>query len=260
MIPPGKHANTYLGLIGLLKPEITAGDTPQELIGAILPHAVPETGLARETRLYTDPSGSRLRITFDEHGQPAAGHPSFPAAGALRARLRGFSPRPGDTYAEAHAVYEVFDGETLLYPVVATVADPHALAGWKQDASGTLQLTVFPHRAEVFASAEEFATHQQAEAPDRPHFSAKAFVPTGINERAPGQPPQPSGMFTGIVRSAESRTVQLTGQGVTLVELETHGGTLSLVANRDAFSVLPAPGNVMRARGWLTGQFSPDLN
>lgn len=260
MVDGGKQANSYLGLIGLVGEDVAAGETPGDLITSILPRCVPESGLARETRLYTDPSGVRVRISLDEKGGPLAAHVSFPAPGRLPVRLKGYVPRPGDTYADAHAYYEVLGGGDVLYPLVATVADPHAIGGWAQDMAGSLQITVFPHRFEVFGSPEDFSRHQQTTAPDRPQYAAKSFVPTGIVERDANMPAEPSGMFVGLVKGAEERVVQLTGNRIVAVAVETYGGTLTLVANRAAFGKLPELGNVVRAKGWLSGQFYPSVN
>lgn len=255
-----RQANTYLGLVGLVDADLAPGATPDELIAKVLPRCVSESGLARETRLYTDPSGARVRISLDEAGRPLAAQASFLALGELPVRLKGFVPRPDDTYAEAHAYYEVIGQGEVLYPLVATVADPHSIGGWAQDQAGTLQLTVFPHRFEVFQSEAEFSLHQQATAPDRPQYAAKSFVPAGILERGANIPAEPSGIVAGIVSGADERITQLTGNRIVSVAIDTYGGTLTLVADRGAFGDLPRPGNVLRARGWLCGQFLPSLN
>lgn len=260
MANSGKQANTYLGLAGLVDPEIVPGTTPGDLITDVLPRCVAERGLARETRLYSDPSGVRLRISLDEKGGPLAAHVSFPSPGQLPVRLKGYVPRPEDTYADAHAYYEVLGNGEVLYALVATVADPHTIGAWTQDMTGTLQLTVFPHRFEIFGSPADFSLYQQTTAPDQRHFAAKAFIPTGIVERDSNMPAEPSGMFVGVVTAAEERIVQLTGNRIVAVAAETHGGTLTLFANRSAFGELPRPGNVVRAKGWLIGQFHPSMN
>ncbi|MFN4025406.1 MAG: hypothetical protein ACK4MQ_11280 [Hyphomonas sp.] len=260
MADSSKQANTYLGLIGLVDADVVAGTTPGDLIADVLPRCVPESGLARETRLYADPSGARIRISLDEQGGPLAAHVSFPAVGRLPVRLKGFVPRPEDTYADAHAYYEVLGGGEVLYPVVATVVDPHAIGEWGQDITGSLQLTVFPHRFEVFGSAADFSLHQQTTAPGRPQYAAKAFVPSGIVERDANTPAEPFGLFTGVVTGTDERVVTLTGNRIVAVAVETYGGSLTLVANRAAFRELPQAGNIVRAKGWLSGQFYPSVS
>jgi hypothetical protein len=250
------QADTYFGLCGFLAPKLSPGQTPEAIARLALPYAREETGLVRPTRLYTDPSGAWLRIGYSGEGAPESCQPFFPGTERMMARLRGFSPRPDDTYMDAHGYFEVMRGEEALYPLVATLAEPHRIARWAQDQLGQLSLTMLPHRFELFADEAAFAAHQQATADGRAHLAARAFIATGPAGPGGGVS-EPSAAMTGIVRTAEERAVELTGYAVAVLGVATYGGAVTLVANRGAFGTLPAPGSLVRAQGWMSAVFEP---
>jgi hypothetical protein len=250
-------ADTYFGLIGLAPARVGQTSALGSMIEKALPRAVDDPGLPLPASLYADPSGARLRIGRRREGDVIAIEPSFIGTAAMRARLAGASPRPGDTHINVQGYFQVLEDDAEMFPVVAALADPQRLLSWPQDVLGRLNLTLLPHEFEVFGSEAEFLAAQAQAAEGRPKIAARAFFPTGLFE-AQGKPAQPAGMFTGQVQSVRELTVELTGLPIVVVAAATLGGGVTMVANRGAFARLPERGNILRAFGFLSAQFTPD--
>ncbi len=256
MSQPGR-ADSYFGLIGLADPAISRiSDGFAPMLSAILPRARDEHGLAFPSKLYTDASGARLRIGMNGEGAPVAIAPSFLGAGSMLGRLVGFAPRPTDSFIEAQGYFQIMDRGEDAFPLVAALSDPQKIAQWTENCVGFLQVTLLPHEFDLFASPQTFMEYQRQAAPDRPPFAPRAVIPTGVFE-PDGKPSQPAAMVIGEIIDVRELTVALTGRAIVALELATFAGTLSVVANREAFAGLPKGGNTLRAFGFVMAQFEP---
>ncbi|MCB9568071.1 MAG: hypothetical protein H6710_12820 [Myxococcales bacterium] len=155
------------------------------------------------------------------------------------------------------------DPEDGLYPLVFDCPDRLVFGELDLPIFASVQLAAFAHALERWPDVDAYESASAAEGdPERPRLASMAFIPAGLLQAAEseeGTPAEAFAIVSGVVRTAAERINPLTGVRFQWAEIETFGGTLDVVVDRQLLGGAPLePGNVIVGTFWLSGQIGPE--
>ena len=203
---------------------------------------------------FADLSGAELWLQLDGEEEWIGMNPHFRGKSRvpvfLQQRvLREQSDLDGAYIAWANPL-DPDDPQSGDFPLVFDVPD-FLVNHSDRNPNASVQLTAFSQEARLFEDPEAFQLAQEAE--EIP-FAAQSFIPVGLVGNNEDDSPDAIALITGLVRDAEERKYQFSGQWFHWILLETFGMTLDVVVDHRALDSVPQPGNVLQVQAWLSGQ------
>ncbi|MEZ4451185.1 MAG: hypothetical protein R3B09_17030 [Nannocystaceae bacterium] len=217
--------------------------------------------------VWTAGDGPELWLQLDDEDNLIGMAPHF--AGRNRWRIAVVDEVERDDQTELDGAFYAWccphgdDPEEGLYPFVFDCPDRAVLGEVETPSFASVQLAAFAHAIETWedVDAYDLATRDEEE-PDRPRLSSMAFIPAGLfSGEGEGEqaPPEAYAVLSGVVRTAAERVNPLTGDHYHWAEIETFGGTLDVVVDRNLLEGAPLrAGNVVVGTFWLSGQLGPE--
>ncbi|MCA9656873.1 MAG: hypothetical protein KC486_00880 [Myxococcales bacterium] len=155
------------------------------------------------------------------------------------------------------------DPEEGLYPFVFDCPDRSVFGEIDVPLFASVQLAAFAHGIELWDDVDAYdeATSDEGD-PERPRLASMSFIPAGLirseGEEDPS-PPEAFAVISGVVRASKEVSNPLSGKPFQWAEIETYGGTLDVVIDRELLGERAVePGNVIVGTFWLSGQIGAE--
>lgn len=210
---------------------------------------------------YIEKSGVALYIQFNKRKEYIGFNPHFNGRSKRNVCITNeedsnLSPLDGSLYAWADPA-EKGNPNSGQHPFVFDVPDLQQYMPLRFPLDCQIQLSAFPiEKIGVFDTDEDFCNSQTTKF----KFAVKSFVPSGLfalqtttHEQAPSGP-QPTGMFSGVVKEMATITNQFSGVPFYWMLVETVGGDIDVVSDFDHVQNIPKVGSIIWGNFWLTGR------
>ncbi len=221
---------------------------------------------------FSDPSGAQLWMQVNAERELIGMNPHFDGPSRRLVRLtrkveRDSSPLDGGFYGWANPTRptpqpsETPDEDAPAegdYPFAFDVPDFRVLGPMRFPHEIEVQLVAFASDDfAVFDDEDVFADSQEGEV----KFASQSFIPTGLftnneeGEHDSSLPPQPFGLFAGVIAQCEKRQNGLTGEKFWWIAVDTLGGPVDVVVDADAvLNTTPRVGGVVSGSFFLSGR------
>ncbi len=118
-----------------------------------------------------------------------------------------------------------------------------------------IQLTAFAQELRIYDNEKEYNDSQTTNS----KFATQSFIPSGLfsyGEEKDPNPPQATGMFTGIIKQYERKRNELTNEEFYWLLVDTLGGEVDIVADIRFFEKDPVLNGIVQGQFWLSGQLA----
>jgi len=139
------------------------------------------------------------------------------------------------------------------YPFVFDLPDFKTIGQIDFPKNFVIQLTAFAQELSIYNSEKEYEDSQTSE----PKWATQSFVPSGLfsfGEDKDPNPPQATGMFTGVIKQFERKRNELTNEEFYWLLVDTLGGEVDVVADIRFFEQAPVVNGIVQGVFWLSGQ------
>jgi hypothetical protein len=171
--------------------------------------------------------------------------PYFRGPSRLRVRIEALDGDPQYPFEGRASVWAVpRDDQDQEFPFSVDVADYGLRGELSVGTAVSLPIAGFAHTFEWWPDEESFKTSTVDL-----KLASKSFIPVGMFKDS-GAPPS-SGLFTGIVQTAQRQVNPATGQQFVYVRVETLCGEIDVVADAQSVPVVPIAGGVVKTTCWL---------
>ncbi len=211
---------------------------------------------------WADPSGAELWVQVNWLEMVIGMVPHFSGTSEVRVGLTEALREPDDSPLDgAFHAWADPDPEspgTGLYPFVFDCPDAASYGKVALPSPARAQIAAFAHEIEVFADEASFEAGQDPEMP----MASRSFIPIGLfsgegedeEDEEDEAPPKASALLSGHVRRSEERRNGLTGHRFLWAEVETLGGILDVVADRELLPSGIPEGGLVQGVFWLSGR------
>lgn len=207
--------------------------------------------------IYTDNSGAELYTQFNNSKKLIGANPHFKGKSKRRVCLTRTVERPATALDGAFHCWaapdRANDPDSGVYPFVFDSPDFKTIGEISFPADFEIQLTAFAHELQVFDNEQEYSDSQTTEM----KFATQSFIPSGLfspGEEKDPDPPQATGIFSGIILECERRTNQMSGADFYWLLVDTLGGEVDVVADPRFFEKEPQVNGVVSGHFWLSGR------
>ncbi|WP_046759380.1 hypothetical protein [Kordia jejudonensis] len=207
--------------------------------------------------IFSDASGAELWIQMSKKNKLIGVNPHFKGKSKRTVSLTATIDRPESILDGAFhswaAPTENDNPESGVYPFVFDVPNHKKYLGIEIPQTVDIQLSAFAQEFDYYESEDAFANEQEGE----PKWSSQSFVPSGLfnqNEGNNSNPPEALGLFAGIIKEAEKRKNEFTGQEFYWMLVDTLGGEVDVLADLRFFTTTsPKKGGIVHGQFWLSG-------
>lgn len=208
--------------------------------------------------IYTDPSGAELYIQFDKKNSCIGANPHYKGISKRTVCLTNPVDRPESELDGAFHCWadptEENNPDSGAYPFVFDVPDFKTIGPIDFPKNFEIQLTAFAQELSIYDSEKEYDESQTS----GPKWATHSFVPSGLfsfsEEGQDPNPPQATGMFTGVIKQFEKKLNDLTNEAFYWLLVDTLGGDVDVVADIRFFEKEPKIEGIIQGHFWLSGQ------
>ncbi len=208
--------------------------------------------------VYTDISGAQLFIQFDKTNSCIGANPHFKGISKRIVCLTNALERPESELDGAFHCWadpsEENNPDSGAYPFVFDLPDFKTFGQIDFPKNHDIQLTAFAQELSIYDSEKEYEESQTTEQ----KWATQSFVPSGLfsfgEEEKDPNPPQATGMFTGIIKQFDKKRNELTSEEFYWLLVETLGGEVDVVADIRFFEKAPVLNGIVQGLFWLSGQ------
>jgi len=208
--------------------------------------------------VFTDSSGAELFMQFNKKNELLGANPHFKGKSKRIVCLTNTVERPESELDGAFHCWaeptEVNNPDSGAYPFVFDLPDFKTIDLIDFPKNFDIQLTAFPQELSIYDSEKEYDESQTSE----PKWAIQSFVPSGLFSFGEGEkdpnPPQATGMFTGVIKHFERKRNELTNEEFYWLLVDTLGGEVDVVADIRFFEKEPLINGIVQGQFWLSGQ------
>lgn len=219
--------------------------------------AVPDEGICVA---YTDKSGAELWLILNEDSELMGLNPHFKGQSKRTICLTAIiyptqSPTTEVFYYAWADPTEENKPKTGLYPFVFNAADFKTNTVMEQivlPQNMQIQLAAFAQKMNYYPTKQDFDSSQNTNV----LLDSRLFIPIGLyaDKGAEITNPQPLGMIIGVVKEWQKLQNELTQQSFYWLLIDTHGGTVDMLADTTLLPNDPQIDSIIEAQCWLSGQ------
>lgn len=210
---------------------------------------------------FADKSGAEIFLQTNTKEEIVGFNPAFSGkskrkVGLTKAFERDTSMLDGAFQAWANPSNEDFE-KTGVYPFVFDVPDFRTNEKVELPNLLEIQLTAFASNDfQLYENENNFDSSQT----DEQKVASKSFIPSGLfsfdenGESVELNPPQAHGILTGEIKEFELKTNEFTNEQFYWFWIETFGGEIDVVADKNLIKEEPKVGGIIRGSFWLSGK------
>jgi hypothetical protein len=204
--------------------------------------------------LWSSSSGARLSAHTDKSGAIQCATPSFDGASRLKVRPLGMWADAECKYCDLLHVEVLDSNDQMVYPLPLQI-DDIGMTRERIPLQGTALLRIAGFAEELQAWPDEKA-YEASQTGDRPRFGSRSLIPSGLF----GPAPHPHALITGVVRSSEKRTNEVSRVPFMSLVVDTFGGAYDVVATVEQTKGSLPPGTIVQGTFWLVGRIIEGLS
>jgi hypothetical protein len=209
--------------------------------------------------VFTDTSGAELFIQFNKKNELLGANPHYKGKSKRTVCLTNTVERleselDGAFHCWADPMSEN-DPDSGAYPFVFDLPDFKTIGQIKFPRNFEIQLTAFAQELSIYDNEKEYNDSQTTD----PKFATQSFIPSGLfsfGEEKDPNPPQATGVFTGIIKQYERKRNELTNEEFYWLLVDTLGGEVDIVADIRFFEKDPVLNGIVQGQFWLSGQLA----
>lgn len=208
--------------------------------------------------VFTDSSGAELYIQFNTKQEFLGVNPHFKGKSKRTVSLTNSVLRPESELDGAFHCWssqpEDNNPDSSAFPFVFDVPDFKSIGQIDFPKKFEIQLTAFAQELSIYDSEKHYDENQTAE----PKWATHSFAQSGLFSFEEGgsdpNPPQATGIFTGIIKQLAKKKNELTNEEFYWFLVDTLGGEIDVVADPRYFEKEPFVNGVLQGLFWLSGR------
>jgi len=210
--------------------------------------------------LYSDESGAELWLQVTEKNEVLGMNPHFKGRSKRTIRLaKGLegihSPLDGSFYSWSLANKD----DDVEFPFLFDSPDYRLIRSLEFPCEVDIQLSAFAHGIEYFESELEYST-SQVMGKEQLKMAVRSFIPSGLflPNGEEKNPPKALGVFAGKIQDFEERVNTVTKESFYWMLVDTLGGSIDVVVDKEQNNKTPVLGGVIFGEFWLSGRILTD--
>lgn len=208
--------------------------------------------------VFKDNSGAELHMQFNKKNELLGANPHFKGISKRTVCLTNAVEKPESELDGAFHCWadpsEENNPDSGAYPFVFDLPDFKTIGQIEFPKNFDIQLTAFAQELSIYDSEKQYDESQTSE----PKWATQSFVPSGLFSFGEGDsdpnPPQATGIFTGIIKQFEKKRNELTSEEFYWLLVDTLGGEVDVVADIRYFEKEPVVNGILQGQFWLSGQ------